>query len=229
MRVLVIEDDKNIKDFLKTSLTAEAFAVDTAEDGEEGSRLARVNDYDLIVLDNMLPKKNGLEVCKEIRSEGKTVPILMLSVRSESETKVELLNAGADDYLIKPFKLEELIARIRALLRRPGQIENEILHVDGIVLDTKKQIVTREGKEVYLTRKEFALLHYLMKNKGTVLSRGMILEHVWDMNADPFSNTIESHIRSLRRKLSLGEESTKEFIQTVPGRGYVINEPKSER
>jgi len=226
MRVLVVEDDKHIRDFLKTSLTAEAFAVDTADDGEEGSRLARTNDYDLIVLDNMLPKKNGLEVCKEVRADGKAVPILMLSVMSGSETKVELLNAGADDYLIKPFKLEELLARIRALLRRPGQIEGELLQVDGIVLDSKKQTVTREGREVYLTRKEFALLQYLMKNKGTVLSRGMILEHVWDMNADPFSNTIESHIRSLRRKLILGEESSKEFIQTVPGRGYKIDDPK---
>ena len=227
MRILVVEDDKHIRDFLKTSLSEEAFAVDTAEDGEKGSRLARTNDYDLIVLDNRLPKKNGLEVCKEIRADGKAVPILMLSVMSGSEKKVELLNAGADDYLSKPFKLEELLARIRALLRRPAQIENEILQVDGIVLDTKQQVVTREGKEIHLTRKEFALLHYLMKNKGTVLSRGMILEHVWDMNADPFSNTIESHINSLRHKLSLGDEPSTGFIHTVSGRGYKINDPKT--
>lgn len=206
MRILVVEDDKQIRDFLKASLSAEAFAVDIAVDGEEGSRLARTNDYDLIVLDNGLPKKNGLEVCKEVRAAGKTVPILVLSVMSESDTKTELLNAGADDYLSKPFHLDELLARIRALLRRPAQIENEILQVDGIVLDTKQQVVTREGKEVHLTTKEFALLHYLMRNKGTVLSRAMILEHVWDMNADPFSNTIESHINSLRHKLSVGDE-----------------------
>jgi len=223
MRVLIVEDEKAIRDFLKASLTAETFAVDVAEDGEKGLRFALTNDYDIIVLDNVLPKKTGFEVCKELRKQGKTMPILILSVKSETTTKVELLNVGADDYLIKPFSLDELLARIRALLRRPKQIESEILQIDNLELDTKKQTVTLEGKDVYLTRKEFALLEYLMKNQGIVLSRGMILEHVWDMNADPFSNTIESHILSLRRKI--GDKGKGHLIQTIPGRGYKIDRP----
>ncbi|NIQ14771.1 MAG: response regulator [Candidatus Dadabacteria bacterium] len=224
MRALVVEDEKDIRNFLKTSLSAEHFAVDTAEDGEKGSYLARINDYDVILLDNVLPKKTGLEICKDIRRSGNGVPIIMLSVKYRTQTKVDLLNAGADDYLIKPFSLDELLARIRALLRRPKQIESEIIQIYDLILDSNKQTVTRAGKEIELTRKEFSLLQYLMKNQGTVLSRGMILEHVWDMNADPFSNTIESHIMSLRRKIK--SEGSKELIRTVKGRGYKIDLPK---
>ena len=219
MRILVIEDEKEINAFLKLSLESECFIVDVAEDGERGSFLARTNEYDVIILDNILPKKIGLDVCKEIRASGKTTPIIVLSVKSETTTKVDLLNAGADDYLIKPFSLDELLARIRALLRRPQQIEDEILEIDDLSLDTKRHTVKRATKEIYLTRKEFILLEYLMKNRSIVLSRGMILEHVWDMNADPFSNTIESHILSLRRKI---DAKGKKLIQTVPGRGYKI-------
>lgn len=221
MRILIIEDEKEIINFLKLALKAECFAVDTAEDGERGSFLARTNDYDLIILDNVLPKKIGIEVCKEIRARGKTMPIIVLSVKSEATTKVDLLNAGADDYLIKPFSLDELLARIRALLRRPKNIESEILKLDDLTLDTKKHLVKRGQKEIYLTRKEFTLLEYFMKNLGIVLSRGMMMEHVWDMNADPFSNTIESHILSLRRKVDL--KGKKKLIHTVPGRGYKID------
>lgn len=221
MRILIIEDEQKIIDFLKPSLEAECFIVDAALDGEQGSFLARTNEYDIIILDLMLPKKDGIEVCKEIRAKEKTVPIIVLSVKSETASKVELLNAGADDYLIKPFSLEELLARMRALLRRPKQIESEVLQIDDLFLDTKKHQVKRGGKEVYLTRKEFILLEYLMKNQGIVLSRGMIMEHVWDMNADPFSNTIESHILSLRRKVDNVKEE-KKLIHTVPGRGYKI-------
>lgn len=220
MRILVIEDEIKISDFLKKSLEAECFAVDVAGDGERGSYLARINDYDLVILDNILPKKTGLEVCQEIRKDGKNMPIIMLSVKAETSTKVELLNAGADDYLIKPFSLEELLARMKALLRRPHQIESEVLTIDDITLDTKRNIVKQGDKEVYLTRKEFMLLEYLMKNPGIVLSRGMILEHVWDMNADPFSNTIESHILSLRRKID--NKGKKKLIHTISGRGYKI-------
>lgn len=163
MRVLVVEDEKDIRSFLKTSLAAEHFAVDTAEDGEKGSYLARINDYDVIILDNVLPKKTGLEICKDIRRSGKAVPIIMLSVKYRTKTKVDLLNAGADDYLIKPFSLDELLARIRALLRRPKQIQSEVLQIDDLILDTKKQTVTRAGKEIELTRKEFLSFSILKK------------------------------------------------------------------
>lgn len=221
MRLLVIEDEKEIRNFLKASLQTEMFSVDAAEDGERGLYLAKVNDYDLIILDNILPKKTGLEVCQELRKLGKTMPVIILSIKSDTATKVALLNAGADDYLIKPFSLEELLARIRALLRRPLGIQGEILSVDDLVLDTKKYRLTRGKKEIYLTRKEFMLLEYLMRNQGIVLSRGMILEHVWDMDADPFSNTIEAHILSLRKKVDF--EGKKKLIHTFPGRGYKID------
>lgn len=222
MRVLIVEDEKEISDFLKKVLEAECFIVDASMDGESGSYLGRTNNYDIIILDNNMPKKTGIEVCKDIRSIGKNVPILMLSVKSEAITKAELLDAGADDYLTKPFSLEELLARIRALLRRSPEIKDEVLQVDNLVLDIKKQSVKRGEKDVYLTRKEFSLLEYMMRNKGNVLSRGMILEHVWDINADPFSNTIESHIMSLRKKI--GRSVGKKLIQTVPGRGYKIDD-----
>lgn len=221
MRILIVEDEQKIAKFVKKSLEAESFAVDVAEDGEKGSFLGRTNDYDLIILDNLLPKKNGLEVCKEIRNAGKNIPILMLSVKSGTNTKVDLLNAGCDDYLVKPFSLEELLARIRALLRRPPNIVGDVLKVDNLTLDTKKHKVQRDGKDVYLTRKEFMLLEYLMRNKGVVLSRGMLLEHVWDMSVDPFSNTIESHIASLRKKIDSSHK--RPLIKTVPGIGYKID------
>ena len=220
MRILIVEDEKEISEFLKFSLEAEFLSVDVAEDGEKGSFMGRTTDYDLIILDNVLPKKAGIEICKEIRASGKNMPIIMLSVKSDTATKVELLNAGADDYLIKPFSLEELLARIRALLRRPKKIESELLEADDLALDTKGCSVRRGKKDIYLTRKEFMLLEYLVRNKGIVLSRGMILEHVWDMDADPFSNTIESHILSLRRKVDTAGK--RKLIQTVPGRGYKI-------
>ena len=221
MRILIVEDEKEIRNFLKKSLESECFVVDTAEDGERGSYLARTNDYDLITLDNIMPKKSGVEVCREIRKDGKNAPILILSVKSETTTKVDLLNAGADDYLTKPFSLDELIARIKALLRRPQEVENELLKIDDLTIDTAKQIVKRGNKEIYLTRKEFTLLKYLLKNKSFVLSRNMIMEHVWDMSADPFSNTIESHILSLRKKIDHGHKT--KLIQTIPGRGYKID------
>ncbi len=218
MRILIVEDEKEILNFLKVSLEAECFVVDMAEDGEGGSYLARTNDYDLIILDNMLPKKSGREICEEIRKDGKNVPILMLSVKSETTTKIDLLNAGADDYLTKPFSFEELLARARALLRRPKQIESETIRVKDLSLDTKKHLAKKGDREIYLTRKEFILLEYLMRNPGLVLSRGMIMEHVWDMHADPFSNTVESHILNIRKKID--SKSKIKLIHTVPGRGY---------
>jgi len=221
MRILLIEDEKEIIEFLKSALEAECFAVDIANDGEKGSFLATTNDYDVIILDLNMPKKHGLQICKEVREGGKNTPIIILSVQSEVSDKVELLDAGADDFLTKPFSFDELLGRIKAILRRPPKIESEILRIDDLALDLKKQTVKRGNKNVYLTRKEFAFLEYLARNRGNVMSRAMIMEHVWDMNADPFSNTIESHIMNLRKKIDCPGE--KKLIQTIPGRGYKIN------
>jgi len=221
MRVLVVEDDKQIADFLKAGLEQECFAVDTAQDGARGAFLALTNDNDLIILDYMLPKKDGRQVCKLIREDGKTVPIIMLTVKSELPCKIDLLNLGADDYLTKPYSFEELLARIKALLRRPKQIESEVLRIDDLTLDAKRHLVKRGKKEIYLTRKQFMLLQCLMKNQGRVVSRGMIMEHVWDMEGDLFSNTIETHITTLRRKIESPKK--RKLIQTVPGMGYKIS------
>lgn len=220
MKILLVEDEEQIADFLSMSLEAEGFTVDAAHTGTEGAKLALTNNYDLIILDNQLPGKNGLQICKETRAAGKTCPIIMLSVRTETTMKVDLLNAGADDYLIKPFSLQELIARVRALLRRPHRIESTVLTIDDLVLDGQRHIVKRGKKEITLTRKEFGLLQYLMKNEGTALSRSMIIEHVWDMKADPDSNTIESHLVTLRKKIDVGQR--RKLIHTVPGIGYKL-------
>jgi len=221
MRILIIEDEKEIRNSLKGSLEMEGFAVDAAEDGEQGSYLARTNDYDVIILDNTMPKKNGYEVCREIRSAQKTMPIIILSANLETDMKVDLLNAGADDYLTKPFSLDELLARIKALLRRPSVTQAEVFQIDDLVLNTNNSTVVRGKNDIYLTRKEFALLEYLLRHESQVVSRGMIMEHVWDMSIDPFSNTIDMHILSLRRKIE-GKNKQK-LIHTIPGRGYKIS------
>jgi len=220
VRILIVEDDKNISAFLKSSLEAENFVADTAEDGEKGSYLARTNDYDLIILDYVMPKKDGLAVCQELRALNKTVPILMLSVKAEIPDRVKLLNVGVDDYVAKPFSFHELLARIRAILRRPRLVQNNPLKFADLVLDSERQMVWKGKKEIYLTRKEFLLLEYFMKNAGRVLSRGLIMEHVWSIDGDPFSNTIEAHILNLRRKVDDGK---KKLIHTVPGRGYKLD------
>ncbi|MCF7815854.1 MAG: response regulator transcription factor [Candidatus Pacebacteria bacterium] len=221
MRALVIEDEDGIAQLLKAGLESEYFVVDIAEDGEKGSFMARTNEYDIIILDNMLPKKNGALVCEEVRSTGKSTPIIMLSVQSEMHTKVELLNKGADDYLTKPFSFEELMARVRALLRRPVTFSPEILEVGDVVMDTKKHTIHKGKDELRLTKKEFMLLELLLKRKGAAVSRGTIIEHVWDMNVDPFSNTVESHILNIRKKIS--PKGTEAYIQTIPGIGYKID------
>jgi len=221
MRILIIEDEKEIVEVLKKSLVAQRFAVDHAGDGETGLFMAKTNQYDLILLDNMLPKGSGLEVCKKLRKDGSTVPIIMLSVIDDVDKKASLLNAGADDYMTKPFSFDELLARVRAVLRRPKHIMGEVMTIDDLTLDCAKHSVTRGGDRIHLSPKEFSLLEYLLKNCGNVVSRRMILEHVWDMDADPFSNTIESHILSLRRKVDV--PGKKKLIHTIHGLGYKID------
>lgn len=221
MRILIVEDDRDISGFLKTSLEAELFSVDLAEDGEQGSMLARTSNYDVIILDNLLPKKNGMQVCREIRNKGKSVRIIIVSVEDSANAKVELLNSGADDYITKPFCFVELLARVRAVLRRPDNICSEILSVADLNLDILNYRVSRGRKNIYLTRKEFELLEYLMRNQGRVLSRGMIMDHVWDNNLDSFSNTLETHILNLRRKID--RNNKQKLIHTVPGRGYRLD------
>ena len=221
MRILIVEDEEKIADFLSSSLKAELYAIDVANTGEKGLFAAKTTDYDLIVLDYQLPKMNGAEVCTAIRQTGSKVPILVLSVEAESSLKAELLDAGADDYMTKPFAMQELTARIRALLRRPQKILETVLTIDTLTCDPQRYRVTRGDKQIRLTPKEFSLLEHLMRNAGIVQSRAMILEHVWDQNADPFSNTIESHILSLRKKIDAPGHA--KLIHTVPGRGYVLD------
>ena len=221
MRILIIEDDQEMANFLQVSLESEFYVVDTAGDGEKGSFLARTNDYDLALIDYVLPKLNGEQVVKEIRRDNKSLPIIMLTVKSELETKLDLFNSGVDDYLTKPFIFEELLARVRAILKRPSTIQNQILRISDLVVNIDRHSVRRGRRDIYLTRKELALLEYLLKNRARVLSRGMIMEHVWDVNADPFSNTIESHILNLRRKINI--PGRPELIHTVSGRGYKID------
>jgi len=222
MRILLVEDEPTIASFLKKRLEERCYVVDQASDGERGSFFARTNEYDLILLDNLLPKKSGLEVLRDVRAKGRHVPILMISVRGDIESKVDLLNAGADDYLAKPFSFDELLARMGALLRRPAHVEKPIYEVGDLTLQEATYEVRRAGQPISLTRKEFALLRYLMRNAGTVLSRGMLLEHVWDMDTDPFSNTVEAHVASLRKKVDA--PFPRKLIRTVQGRGYRIVE-----
>lgn len=220
MKILIIEDEKDITLFLKSSLEEVDFIVETAESAERGLLLARMNDYDLIVLDLNLPDRGGFEVCKDIRTEGKNLPIIILTVEGSVDNKVQLLDNGADDYLTKPFSISELIARINALLRRPKELIKNTIIFDGFELNRKRHLIIKNGKEIYLTRKEFILLEYLLINKGSIVSRGDLVDHVWDQEANLFSNTIETHILNLRKKLS--NKQRKMIIKTYPGRGYGI-------
>jgi len=220
MRILVIEDEKKIAEFLRRGLKEERYIVDVADDGEEGHFLATTQEYDLVVLDLMLPKIDGISLCRKLREEKMTTPILMLTVKDTVKDKVIGLNSGADDYLTKPFAFEELLARIRALLRKRESQAPTKLQVGDLVLDLLGHKVTRSGKEILLTAKEYALLEYLMRNEGIVVTRTMISEHVWDIHFDAFTNVIDVYMHYIRDKIDRGYE--KKLIHTVRGSGYCL-------
>jgi len=220
MRILVVEDERRITAFIKRGLEEEHYAVNVAYDGEEALDWAAVANYDLIVLDVLLPKKDGIEVCRELRAQGNKVPILMLTARDAIEDRVQGLDSGADDYLVKPFAFQELLARIRALLRRSGEIKTPRLQVGDLVLDTLTHRATRGGQVIELTAREYALLEFLMRHPGQVLSRTQIAEHVWNYDFFTTSNVVDVYIRYLRRKIDKGFEI--KLLQTVRGVGYKI-------
>jgi two-component system copper resistance phosphate regulon response regulator CusR len=220
MRILLVEDEEKVSRFIVRGLTAESFAVDTAPDGLAGFELASTYNYDLIVLDLMLPGLNGTELLRRIRHTDHRVPILMLTARDAIVDKVEHLEAGADDYLTKPFAFAELIARIKALLRRGSVDRPNVLRVADLEVDRLSQQVRRASRRVELTAKEYALLEYLMANAGRVLSRTMIIDHVWDQSFDGATNIVDVYVRHLRNKVDDGHET--KLIRTVRGVGYKI-------
>ena len=222
MRILLVEDDVAIARSLKEGLEDEAYAVDVVHDGDEGYRTATADDYDVIILDVMLPEMNGYEVCRVLRKDGNQTPILMLTARDAERDIVEGLDMGADDYLAKPFSFEVLLARLRALLRRPNEKLEEVLRVCDLTLDPSSKKVMRASQEISLTAKEYAVLEYLMRNAGKVLSKEQIISHVWDFDADVLPNNVELFIMFLRRKIDKSFGS--KLIHTVPGFGYKLED-----
>jgi len=221
MRILVVEDEKKIAGFIKRGLKEEGYAVDVAADGDEGYELASVNDYDLIILDIMLPKCDGVTLCKKLRADKAAMPVIMLTAKTSVQDKVTGLDAGANDYLTKPFAFEELLARMRVLLRKSAQPATR-LQIADLVLDLLSHKVTRAARDIVLSSREFALLDYLMRNAGTVVTRTMISEHVWDIDFDTNTNVIDVYINYLRNKIDA--DFDKKLIQTIRGRGYMLKE-----
>jgi two-component system, OmpR family, copper resistance phosphate regulon response regulator CusR len=222
MRILVVEDDRNVANFVRKGLKEELYAVDVCYDGEEALYLVQVNSYDLVILDVMLPKKDGFAVCNEIRRQGNLTPVLMLTARDQLEDRVKGLNEGADDYLAKPFAFEELTARIKALLRRTQDYKTKTLTVGELELDPVSRMISRAGKSIRLTGKEYALLEYLLRNKGRIITQTMIIEHVWDMNYEGMSNVVNVYINHLREKID--KNCGVKYIHTIRGVGYKIDE-----
>lgn len=220
MRVLLVEDDSRIAHFVAKGLREKAYAVDIAVTGEDALYQVDVNTYDLVVLDVMIPEPDGFAVCKELRRSGHRMPILMLTARDAVEDRVEGLDRGADDYLTKPFEFRELLARLRALLRRPNALNFATLSVADLVVDTAGQTVSRAGKTIAMTTKEYALVEFLARNAGRVVGRAEIAEHVWDEEFDPFSNLIEVYVNRIRRKID--GKSLKPLLHTRRGAGYVL-------
>jgi len=220
MRLLLVEDDPRIARFVAKGLREQAYAVDVVGSGEEALYQAAINTYDLAILDVMIPALDGFAVCRELRKSGQRMPILMLTARDALEDRISGLDHGADDYLTKPFEFRELLARLRALLRRPGGLQPAEIVVADLVVDTVGQNVSRGGRAISLTAKEYALVEFLARNAGRVVGRAEIAEHVWDEEFDPFSNLIEVYVNRVRRKIDAG--SAKPLLQTRRGSGYVL-------
>jgi DNA-binding response OmpR family regulator len=220
----MVEDEKPLRDIVSRRLKAEGYSVDTASDGESGLYYAKMADYDLIVLDLMLPKIDGVTVLKRLRGEKVSTPVLVLTAKDSVADRVSGLDAGADDYVTKPFSLEEFLARTRALLRRNVENKENILVEADLVIDTLSHKATRAGKDITLTSKEYAVLEFMMRNKGRILSRDQIINHAWDFDFDSESNIINVYMRYLRGKIDDGFES--KLLHTVRGSGYVLEQRK---
>jgi heavy metal response regulator len=220
MRILVVEDERKVAGFIKRGLEEEGYAVDVAADGEEGLAMGLERVHDVIILDIRLPKLDGLQVLKALRQDKVMTPVLLLTVRATIEDKVLGLDAGADDYLTKPFAFQELVARVRALLRRRAAADPAVLQVADLILDPARRMVSRGGKRIELTPREFALLDYFMRHPGRVLTRTMIAEHVWDYDFDTSTNVIDVYVNYLRRKIDA--DRAPKLLHTVRGVGYVL-------
>lgn len=222
MRILIVEDDRKLAAFLAKGLREEQYAVDVCGDGEAALECVAVNSYDLVILDIMLPRRNGFAVCEEMRRQQIFTPVIMLTARDAVEDRIHGLTGGADDYLVKPFSFGELLARIKAQLRRSQEYKTSLLQAGDLELDPFRRAVTRGGRRLELTGKEYALLEYLLRNKGRTVTQTMIIEHVWDMNYEGMSNIVNVYINHLRKKVDDG--SAVRLIQTIRGQGYRINE-----
>ncbi len=224
MRILVVEDEHRIAQAIKKGLEQERYAVDLTFTGTDGYDMASSESYDLIILDLMLPGMDGITLCKQLRKNNIHIPVLMLTAKGQITDKVAGLDAGADDYMTKPFSFEELLARVRALTRREGPVRKTTLSLDDLTMDTKSFIVKRGGAHISLSQKEFALLEYLLINKGEIVSKEKIIEHVWDFDADILPNTVEVYIKNLRNKIDAPFVGKQPLIHTVRGFGYVIGD-----
>ena len=222
MRLLLVEDEKKVASHIKKGLEGEGYAVDVAINGEDASSMARAYDYDLLILDVMLPGKNGIQILKELRDSEQDTPVILLTAKNSTEEKILGLDLGADDYLTKPFEFEELCARIRAILRRHESVKTTKLVIADLELNPVTHEVKRAGQKIDLTQKEYALLEYLLYNQGKILTRTMIVEHVWDQDFDSFTNVVDVYVNHLRSKLDQPFE--KKLLQTVRGFGYVLRE-----
>jgi len=224
MRILVVEDDKKIAGFLCKGLTEENYAVDVFYNGEDGEYWSINNEYDIIILDIMLPQKNGVEICRKLRKLNISTPIIMLTAKDTTEDKIKGLNSGADDYISKPFSFAELLARIKAQLRRTHDYNSVILKAGELELDQSSRRAFVNGSEIYLSGREYALLEYLMRNKNKIVTETQIIEHVWDMNSEIFTNVVNVYIHHLRKKIT--ENSGNKIIYTIRGRGYILKDEK---
>ena len=222
MRILLVEDDKKIAGFIAKGLQEENYAIDVFHNGEDGLYWALVNEYDLIILDIMLPQKNGLEICREIRNNQKNTPIIILTAKGSIEDKVKGLQTGADDYLSKPFSFDELLARIQALLRRSQEYHTQVLSAADLELDISSRRVFRAGKEIFLSGREYGLLEFLMRNKNKIVTETQIIAHVWDMNSELFTNVVNVYIHHLRKKIN--DNNSQKLIYTLRGRGYILKD-----